>query len=170
MRILEATPARSQSWQRILMVAATALVAISLLACGSDSGEKAPAATTEVAQELTNEFITLLQKKDTSGLTDYLDQSFMIQRADGSFATKQDYLINLPTIGDFTINNVAFKQTGDSLVVRWELTVVQTINGQQYRDTPAPRLSTFVYVDDGWRMMSHANFNAPATAEAAPVN
>ena len=170
MRILEATLVRSQTWQRFLMIGATALVAVSLLACSSDSNEEAPAATTEVASELTNEFITLLQKKDTAGLTGYLDQSFMIQRADGSFATKSDYLTNLPTIGEFTISNVTFNQTGDSLVVRWDLTVNETINGQVYKGNPAPRLSTFVYSDAEWRMISHANFNAPAGAPAAPVN
>jgi hypothetical protein len=145
------------------------LAAASLFACGSDDGAtaEAPIATAGEAEALAREFLTLLQRKDITGLQGYLDDSFILQRADGSFIVKDDYLKNLPEIGPFTIANLTHKQTGSALVVRWELAIVQTINGQQYRDTPAPRLSTFVYVDGRWRMMSHANYNVPAEAPPA---
>ncbi|MGE0059728.1 MAG: nuclear transport factor 2 family protein, partial [Dehalococcoidia bacterium] len=131
-----------------------------------------PNVTDATARDLTNQFITLLQKKDTTGLTAFLDDGFMLQRADGSFAVKADYLKNLPSIGNFTITNVSFKQRGDTFVVRWDLTVNETIDGKEYSGSPAPRLSTFVYHDNEWRMFSHANFNAPAQSAppAAPVN
>ncbi len=178
MRILEATLDRSRSWQRILLIGATALVALSLIACSSDddadesAAATVPDVTASTAQALTSQFITLLQKKDTSGLTAFLDDGFMLQRADGSFAVKADYLKNLPTIGNFAVTNVNFKQRGDTFVVRWDLTVNETIDGKEYAGTPAPRLSTFVYHDSEWRMFSHANFNAPAqpAPPAAPVN
>jgi hypothetical protein len=124
--------------------------------------------TSSVAQDLTTKFITLLQENDVPGLTDYLDDGFMLQRADGSFAVKADYLKKLPAIGHFTITNVNFKQRGDTFVVRWDLAVAEVIDGKEYAGTPAPRLSTFVYHDGEWRMFSHANFNAPVAS--APAN
>jgi hypothetical protein len=178
-RILEATLQRSQPWQRILFFGATALVALSLLACSSDDAETddnaaaaAPEVTSSTAAELTSRFITLLAAKDVNGLTGFLDDGFMLQRADGSFVVKADYLKNLPQIGHFTITNVNFKQRGDTFVVRWDLAVAEVIDGKEYAGTPAPRLSTFVYHDNEWRMFSHANFNAPVSSPppAAPVN
>lgn len=154
----------ASGWVRLAAVAT--LLSALLVACGSSGDKDAPAATSGDAERLTRQFITLLQQKDTAGLRNFLDDSFMIQRADGSFATKESYLTNLPAIGEFSIANVSFKQQGSALVVRWELTVNEVINGQPYRGAPAPRLSTFVYHDGEWRMMSHANFNAPS----GPVN
>jgi hypothetical protein len=143
-------------------------MAMSLLACSSgdektdNSADAAPTVTAAMAQQLTSQFIELLQAKDVPGLTDYLDDGFMLQRANGSYAVKADYLTNLPEIGHFTITNVDFKQRGDTFVVRWDLAVAEVIDGKEYAGTPAPRISTFVYHDGRWRMFSHANFNAPA--------
>ncbi|MGE0058947.1 MAG: hypothetical protein AB7T32_13260, partial [Dehalococcoidia bacterium] len=75
MRILVATLDRSRAWQRVLMIGATAFVALSLIACSSDddsdgaASADVPNVTDATARDLTNQFITLLQKKDTTGLT-----------------------------------------------------------------------------------------------------
>jgi hypothetical protein len=172
LRILEAIVDRGQAWQRLFLLGVSVLLAASLLACSSDDSASddpaAPEVTSSVAQDLTTKFITLLQENDVPGLTDYLDDGFMLQRADGSFAVKADYLKKLPAIGHFTITNVNFKQRGDTFVVRWDLAVAEVIDGKEYAGTPAPRLSTFVYHDGEWRMFSHANFNAPVAS--APAN
>jgi hypothetical protein len=160
-------------WTRWLLGLGMLAVATTLLACGGSDNNEADAVllddASQTGQQLTNEYISLLQKKDVAGLTGFLSDAFMIQRADGSNATKADYLTNLPQIGQFTITNVIARQAGNSLVVRWDLTVNETIDGKVYAGTPAPRLSTFIFENDEWRLMSHANFNAPATAPAAPV-
>jgi len=148
------------------VLGAAALLATSLIACSDSNDEDdAPTATAVVAEGLAEKFITLLQAKDVTRLTDFFDDSFIIQRYSGEFLTKDEYLAALPDINEFSISNVVFKQTGNAVVVRWDLAVNETIGGQLYRGSPAPRLSTFVHVDNDWRMMSHANFNVPEEAD-----
>lgn len=143
------------------------VLAVGLAACGDDD-TAAPevAQPNETGQQLATKYMTLLQQKDTSGLRDFLSDAFIIQRADGSFATKEDYLKNLPEIRDYTIQSVQAEQDGAVLTVKWAVEVDQTINGQTYKTDPAPRLSTFVWGGDVWRLASHANFNTPSPATA----
>lgn len=173
MPIREIALQRPQFWSRFVLIAGAALVALSLVACGSDEkADEAPTATTQTGADLADKFITLLHEKDTAGLDVFLSDAFLLQRADGSFAAKVDYLPNLPQIGEFTIANVTAKQFENTLIVRWDLSVIETINGTQFAGSPAPRLSTFVWDGEDWKMASHANFNVPAstTVPAAPVN
>jgi hypothetical protein len=160
----------------LILSFAVASLALAAIACGgSDSDTAADSAPTlgqpdQQGQELATRFLSLLAQKDVAGLQGFLSDGFMIQRADGSFSVKADYLTNLPVIGDFRVSDVTTKQIGDALVVRWQLSVDEVINGQPYASTPAPRLSTFVWTDGGWQMLSHANFNAPAgNPIAAPI-
>lgn len=126
----------------------------------------------QTGSELVNKYITLLQNKDVDGLKSFLSDAFIIQRADGSTDQKTAYLQSIPDIGDFTIKDVTALQANDVLIVRWQLTVHEVINGQPYDTQPAPRLSTFVYQGGDWHLTSHANFNAPeadASPQAAPT-
>ncbi len=154
---------------RLLLTACVLLATLALFAsaCGDD-GRAAPALGQPdmTGRALTDEFMTLLQDKDAAGLDAYLSEAFIIQRADGSSATKADYLTRLPEIGDYTIEAVTTRQAGDALTVKWALVVDQVINGQTYSARQAPRLSTFAWDADArrWRMTGHANFNVPAEA------
>jgi hypothetical protein len=38
----------------------------------------------------------------------------------------------------------------------------EVTEGTELSDASAPRLSTFVWSDGDWQLLSHANFNAPA--------
>lgn len=154
---------------RAALLGGAAMLAFWLAACGSDDSNSVPAASTADAQALTGKFLTLLHEKDVEGLQAFLADSFMVQRATGTFQVKADYLGNLPDIGEFSIDNVVAMQTGDILVVRWDLTVTETIEGNVYATTPAPRLSTFIWNGDEWQLASHANFNAPSPP-ASPIN
>ena len=161
--------------QRLLPLLAIATLLIALSACSSDEDEDAGAApildnVTQTATGLTNQYITLLAGQDEAGLAAFLSDGFMVQRADGSFDTKANYLKHIPQIGKFTITGVTAQQVGGSLVVHWYLTVEEVINGSAYSGQPAPRLSTFVWGDGSWQLFSHANFNAPAAnPPAAPA-
>ena len=121
---------------------------------------KDPHATGE---KLATKFLTLLQTKDARGLAAFLDPSFQLQRADGTGATKPEYLANPATVSSFEIGpELTAVQAGDVLTVRWQLEVDVQIDGAQYRTTEAPRLSVFRWDGRQWRMVSHANFNVPA--------
>jgi hypothetical protein len=144
------------------------------VACGGDSDTDSAARLDnpdETGAALVNEYITLLQDEDIDGLRSFLSDAFIIQRADGSTDEKAAYLQNIPQIGEFTITDITALQADDALIVRWFLTVKEVINGQPFSGEPAPRLSTFVYQDGDWRLSSHANFNAPESANppAAPT-
>ena len=147
-----------------VIISVVAAIAIGSASCG-EAGGSPPALTQpdQTGAELATTFITLLANKDVDGLQDFLSDGFMLQRANGSFATKSDYLTNLPEIGPFTISDVTARQDAGALSVRWTLTVDQVIDGQRYAGGPAPRLSTFVWSDGAWRLIAHANFNVPVT-------
>jgi hypothetical protein len=151
---------------RILV--AVLLWSLAAVACGDDD-ESAPELDdpNQTGRELADEFVTLVRDADLEGLEDFLSDAFTLQRADGSFATSNDYLDNLPEIGEYTISDVSARQDGDVLVVRWGLTIESTIEGQPFSEEPAPRLSVFTWNSDikGWQLAAHANFNVPEASD-----
>lgn len=141
-----------------------AVLALGLVACGDDDSTPPEVAQPdELGQQLATKYMALLQQKDTAQLRSFLSDAFLVQRADGSSSTKDEYLKNLPEVRDFTVQSVSAKQDGPVLTVRWEVVVNETIDGRTYRANPAPRLSSFVWDGAQWRLTTHANFNAPAT-------
>jgi len=144
------------------VVAALAVVALSAapVAAASAPKLKDPDATGE---KLATKFLTLLQNNDAKGLAAFLDPSWQLQRADGTGATRSEYLANPASVSSFKIGpELTAVQAGDVLTVRWQLEVDVQIDGTQYRTTEAPRLSVFRWDGRQWRMVSHANFNVPA--------
>jgi len=124
-----------------------------------------PSAT---GRELATEFLTILQKGDLAALDAFLDDSFQLQRADGSGQDKAAYLRAPARITAFELGqDVVASQQGGVLSVRWRLVVDGIINGTEVERGEAPRLSTFVWRGDRWRMSSHANFLLPT--KTAPV-
>lgn len=118
-----------------------------------------PAAT---GRELASQFITILKNKDQAALVDFLAAGFQIQRADGSGADRAQYLATEINISSFEMGkDVTAVQDGATLTVRWSLMLDETINGVSTGKAEAPRLSTFVWENNGWRLLSHANFNPP---------
>ncbi len=160
---ITATSHRSK-WVRSTWLPVLLLMTILLLsACGGSDSNSVDDLDDPDAKgsELINEYAVLIKEKDVDGLEDFISDAFIIQRADGSFRDKADYLQNLPDLTEYTISEVTALQDGDVLTVRWFISVHSVVNGVQTSTDPAPRLSTFVYHDGDWRLTSHANFNAP---------
>ena len=121
---------------------------------------KDPAVT---ARALVTEYLTILQREDTAALAKFLAPAFQLQRADGTGADKREYLADPATVTAFTIaETLTARQDGDVLTVRWGVGVDSVINGAVQASGTAPRLSTFVWRDGRWRLVSHGNFNRPA--------
>lgn len=148
---------------RLLGVLFVAACLATLVACGSDDGDKAPTLNdpSRTGTELVEHYMSLLAAKDVDGLGDFLSDAFLRQGAEGSFYSKEQYLQNLPQIGDYSISDVTARQSGDALVVRWLFAVTEVIDGRTLSSEPTPRLATFVWTDGEWRLLSHANFNPP---------
>jgi hypothetical protein len=157
---------RFGAWLAVALLGGALLLGIACSGSSSDSAAKLTDPN-KTGSDLVNKYITLLQQKDVDGLKTFLSDAFLIQRADGSTSEKADYLQNYPDIGEFTITNVTATQAANALIVRWDLTVHEVIDGKPYDTAPAPRLSTFYYSDGKWQLTSHANFNAPEGAPPA---
>lgn len=114
---------------------------------------------------LAERFLGLLKAKDTAGLERFLSPAFQVQRADGSGASRADYLAALPTVREFVVSDAVGTQDGGTLVVRYLATVNGVTNGKEYTAGAAPRLSTFTWDGRRWQLASHANFN-PLQGEA----
>ena len=121
---------------------------------------KDPAVT---ARQLVTRYLTILEEGDTAALARFLDPAFQLQRADGTGADRTEYLANPATVTSFTIPpQIDARQHGDVLTVRWSVEVDSVIDGVMQRRGDAPRLSTFRWSGDRWRLISHGNFNLPA--------
>ncbi len=133
--------------------------------CGTADNKNAPTLTdpAQTGQQLVDNYMSLLAKNDAAGLKTFLSDSFLRQGTDGMFATKDQYLSNLPQVSNYHITDVTAKQSGDALVVRWMSSVDEVVNGKTLQTTPAPRLATFVWEQGQWKLLSHANFNAPTS-------
>ena len=143
----------------ILAIAA----AISFAACGDtdDGGAPTLADPSVTGREVSTEFLTILQNADVDALDRFLADGFQLQRTDGTGATKADYLLNPAQVNDFMLGETVIGvQDDDVLTVRWTVTVDSVINGQPAGTTEAPRISTYVWDEGRWRLVSHANFNA----------
>src|SRR3954454_7219201 len=113
-------------------------------------------------RQLATEFLRILHAKDTKALKAWLSPAFLLQRADGSWLTKAEYLKNPAVIESYKVTDIHGTRTGDVRVLRYTVTTKQTVDGVLQSQDPVPRLSTYIKVGKTWQIVSHANFNAPA--------
>jgi len=116
-------------------------------------------------RRLSEEFVAIVQRGDTDALAKFLDPAFQLQRADGSGATRAEYLAKPAVVGAYALGDtVTGTQHDDVLVVRWSLQSEQTVDGRPYKGDAAPRLSVYHWDGTRWRLAAHANFNTPASS------
>lgn len=111
-------------------------------------------------RQLATEFLRLLKARDMPGLKAFLSPAFLLQRPDGSWLTKSQYLANPSQVSAYRVTDVHGTRTGDVRVVRYTAQTDQTIDGKQVTGDPVPRLSTFVKAGRSWQIVAHANFTA----------
>lgn len=136
-------------------IALTMLV-LSLLVAAPASAKLGPNPSN---RQLASEFLRLLQAKDMPGLRAFLSPAFILQRADGTFLTKKQYLADPSQVTSFKVTDVHGTRTGDVRVIRYTAQTDQTIDGKKITGAPVPRLSTFVKVGRTWQIVAHANFS-----------
>lgn len=110
-------------------------------------------------QYLAERYLDLLARRDVAGLQRFLAPEFQVARADGSGATKAEYLAALPTITASTVSGATGTQRGGSLVVRYMADITGMVNGKAYRPGPAPRLAAFRWDGHRWVLTAYGNFN-----------
>ncbi len=142
-------------------VAVLVAFAMSLTACGS-SDASAPSledpATT--AQELIVNWLEALKAGDLEAVGDAMAPSFQIQRADGTFADRDAYLLKPAKVDAYVLGDeIVATQSANTLTVRWSIKVTETLDGVTYTDVEAPRLVVFEWQDDAWKIVGYSNFN-----------
>lgn len=145
---------------------ALAISAVATLGAASSANaeaSRAPSRSTRTqGEKLADQFLGLLKDKDAAGLRRFLSPAFQLQRADGTFANKAEYLKAPAVVESYEIDNLRATRAGSVIVARYDLVVDATIDGQPQSTAPAPRLSAFVKGSKGWQIVAHANFNTPA--------
>jgi hypothetical protein len=109
---------------------------------------------------LAGEFLRILKAKDQTALARFLSADFLLQRPDGTYLTRDQYLLNPARVDDYALSDVVGTRTGDVRVIRYTVTATQFIDGQQVQQDPVPRISTYVWRGGAWRIVAHANFSA----------
>jgi hypothetical protein len=116
---------------------------------------------------LAGEFLRILEAKDHTALARFLSPQFLLQRPDGTFLTRDQYLRNPARVDDFSLTHVLGTRTGDVRTIRYTVNAIQFIDGQQVTQDPVARISTYVWRGGAWRIVAHANFAAVPKAAAA---
>ena len=120
------------------------------------ASRKSPA---RVGRHLTTKFFRLLVAKDRGGLRRFLAKGFQIERADGTGVTgAKNYIADLPNVKRFRLSGFHASRSGNVLIVRYRSQATESLNEAPITTSKAPRLSTFVWSGEHWRMTSHANF------------
>jgi hypothetical protein len=143
-----------------LALGASLLAAACAPAAGSAGSAPAVADPAALGSERANAFFAAIQSGDPAQVGAVLAPEAVITRANGDVIGRDDYLQALPVIKRFEIQDVAAQQSGDTLVVTYNVETDQVIDGAQQPTTLAPRLSVFQYLDGEWKLLAHANYNA----------
>jgi len=142
----------------ILVITCIALLAVPGVAMASlDSFDASD-------EELAAEFCRLLKEKDVAGLEAFLSPHFLLQRSDGHFMTKEDYIKAPARIDDFVVTDVVGQRVDNVRVIRYMLSAMEAIDGVWLTKDPMPRISTFHWNGERWQLLSHANFTPIAAA------
>jgi len=179
-----------RSPRRRLIGTGVALTLAALVVAGCSSDDSTEAATTTAAPEVTttappssDELSAPLADPDATGrelaqrfldilgdpnpaplLGEFLSPAFQLQRSNGTFANKDEYVDQPASVARFTILDDAFRayQDGPALTVRFRVSIEEEIDGEQLRVTQADRLGVFLRTAGGWQLLAWSNFNPVA--------
>ncbi|UGS36482.1 nuclear transport factor 2 family protein [Capillimicrobium parvum] len=146
---------------------ASAVVALVLTTAASGAAQAAPRPSSpQMAHRdasdavLAAEFLRINQAGDGVALRRLLSPDFLLQRSDGTYLTREQYLLRPSKIDAFQISDVVGTRTRGVRVIRYTLAATIEIDGRPISQEPVPRLSAFVWRGGAWRLVAHANFAA----------
>lgn len=160
---------------RLLLAVTVAAALVVPVALPAMAQEASPAPAPVLADAnadgaaLATRFLEILGLPDVekaAELETFLGDEFQIVRANGTWATKADYIANPATVHEFKVENAVGTQDNDILVVSYLLETTETIDGVE-TTSHAPRLSVFHW-DGAWQMAAHSNFGVVDAPEASP--
>lgn len=133
-------------------------------ALGRGDGVSAAEPPSEAAQVALTAFTEAVASGDSVVVAEVLAPEFQILRANGVGYDRAGYLASdLPAIDPssaWSHEDVVATAEGDILVVRYQLVIDETIDGEPVTRR-APRLTVFRRDGDAWLVVAHANFVTP---------
>jgi hypothetical protein len=145
---------------------AGAVVALLLLAIAAGAQAAPRPSSPQMAHRnapdrvLAEEFLRINEAGDGVALRRLLAPAFLLQRSDGTYLTRTEYLQRPSKIDGFAVSDIAGTRTGKLRVIRYTLVATIEIDGRPISQDPAPRLSAFVWRGGAWRLVAHGNFAA----------
>jgi hypothetical protein len=128
----------------------------------------APLADPDVTgRQLAQRFLNILASPNRSvALDEFLSPAFQLQRANGTFADRSEYISDPSVVGNFTILDEDFRarQDGSVLTVRFSVDAQEAAGSTNPTGGRAERLAVFMRTDQGWQLVAWSNFNPPAPA------
>lgn len=115
-------------------------------------------------RELAQRFLDILSGPNRSAaLEEFLSPAFQLQRANGTYANRQEYLADPAVVGNFAIEDSNFRalQDGPVLTVRFTVDVGGNPSGLAGASSQAERLAVFLRTAQGWQLVAWSNFNPP---------
>jgi hypothetical protein len=143
---------------------AVVIAVLSVLAAGAQAAPRpsSPAMAQRDAPDevLAREFLRINQAGDGVALRRLLSPAFLIQRSDGTYLTRAEYLQRPSRIEAFDLADIAGTRSRGVRVIRYTLTATIEVDGRRLAQDPVARLSTFVWRGGAWRLIAHSNFAA----------
>jgi hypothetical protein len=113
-------------------------------------------------QELAQRFLNIVAMRDPRpALQEFLSPSFQLQRSNGTYADRDEYLDAPASVVRATIRPEGFRayQDGAVLTVRFSVDIQETVSGEAIQSRQGDRLAVFRRGTDGWKLVAWANFN-----------
>jgi len=111
-------------------------------------------------------YSSVLMTRNPARVKAVLGPSFMIQRGNGSWAGRAAYLADLPILRDYTLTQVHESRGARSVTMVAVATSHLTVDGVDFKTTPAPMMAVFNWNGSRWWMVAQGNFNVPARPSA----
>lgn len=118
-------------------------------------------------RELAQRFLDILSGPNRSAaLEEFLSPAFQLQRANGTYANREEYLADPAVVGNFAIVDSNFRalQDGPVLTVRFSVDVGGSPGAVAGELSRAERLAVFMRTASGWQLVAWSNFNPPAAS------
>lgn len=111
-------------------------------------------------QQLADAWFAAIKSGEPAKVAAVLSPSAQIVRANGDVVRGDEYLKQIPVIKDYALSKIQATQSGDILMVSYQVTVDEVVNGVAQPTKVAPRLSVFQQQGEKWLLIAHANFGA----------
>ena len=111
-----------------------------------------------LGETLVRQLWTDMKETDMKAINETISEGFQAVHQYGTNNRQQEIeLISKLRLGDYTLSDIKITQNGPLIIATYFVSVNETIKGKRLSKKPAPRLSVFLKVKDGWQWIAHAN-------------